>query len=109
MAAAESIDAPDAATAALDAIAALCGCPEWEYPGQVVRDVEALKAGVERLRAVLRRVEWVNTGGRYPHCPICHGVKCAATPSGHTSQCELAALLREARPGDAKVLGEPEE
>jgi len=32
----------DAAESALDEIAALCGCPRWEYPGQVVRDVAAL-------------------------------------------------------------------
>ena len=30
----------DASTPAFDEIAKLCGCPEWEYPGQVVRDVE---------------------------------------------------------------------
>lgn len=30
---------PDAATAAFDAIAELCGVKEWDYPGQVVRDV----------------------------------------------------------------------
>lgn len=29
-----------AAEEALDKIAALCGCPSWDYPGQVVRDVE---------------------------------------------------------------------
>jgi hypothetical protein len=33
----------DAATKAFDAIAELCGCKEWDYPGQVVRDVESLK------------------------------------------------------------------
>lgn len=33
---------PDAATAALDAIATLCGSPAWEYPGQVVRDMQAV-------------------------------------------------------------------
>lgn len=27
---------------ALDAIASLCGCPQWDYPGQVVRDVRHL-------------------------------------------------------------------
>lgn len=37
----------DAATEAFDAIAKACGCPEWDYPGQLVRDVEAL---AERLR-----------------------------------------------------------
>jgi hypothetical protein len=30
----------DASTPAFDEIAKLCGRPEWEYPGQVVRDVE---------------------------------------------------------------------
>lgn len=32
----------DAATLAFNDIAALCGCPDWDYPGQIVRDVEAL-------------------------------------------------------------------
>ena len=36
------VDVGNAATEALDAIAKLCGCPTWEYPGQVVRDVEGL-------------------------------------------------------------------
>ncbi len=51
---------PDTPTeTALDAIAALCGCPEWHYPGQLVRDVAALLAErdaaqdeVERLRTM---------------------------------------------------------
>lgn len=35
--------AKSASEDALDAIAVLCGCPEWDYPGQVARDVhEAL-------------------------------------------------------------------
>jgi hypothetical protein len=33
-------DEASAASDALDSIAVICGCPEWEYPGQVVRDVE---------------------------------------------------------------------
>jgi len=41
----------DASTPAFDEIAKLCGCPEWEYPGQVVRDVE---------RVVKERDELVN-------------------------------------------------
>lgn len=40
-----------AATDALDAIAKLCGVAEWDYPGQVVRDV-ALVLG--RFRSALR-------------------------------------------------------
>ncbi len=28
---------------AMDSIAKLCGCPGWDYPGQVVRDVEDLR------------------------------------------------------------------
>jgi vacuolar-type H+-ATPase subunit D/Vma8 len=33
-----------AAVQALNAIAKLCGCEQWEYPGQLVRDVERLRA-----------------------------------------------------------------
>lgn len=40
----------DASTPAFDEIAKLCGCPEWEYPGQVVRDVQNV---VKALRAAL--------------------------------------------------------
>lgn len=36
-----------AADDAFDAIAVLCGCPEWHYPGQIVRDVEMLKSRAE--------------------------------------------------------------
>jgi len=45
----------DAATEAFDAIAKLCGCPEWQYPGQLVRDVAAVVAAhdeaLERARS----------------------------------------------------------
>ena len=41
----------DAATEAFDAIAKLCGCPEWEYLGQVVRDVERVVAERDAARA----------------------------------------------------------
>ena len=41
-----------AATNAFDAIAAACGCPEWDYPGQLVRDVEqVVRERDEALRA----------------------------------------------------------
>lgn len=37
-----------AAEHALDAIAKICGCPEWDYPGQLVRDVQTLKNRVDK-------------------------------------------------------------
>lgn len=46
-----------AAVDAFDKIAELCGCPEWEYPGQLVRDVEALAAKRDSYRAALRDVK----------------------------------------------------
>jgi len=40
----EQLDLEDnAAVDALNAIAEMCGVPEWDYPGQVVRDVRYLK------------------------------------------------------------------
>jgi hypothetical protein len=39
----------DAAEIALNEIAHLCGCPDWDYPGQVVRDVEDLKKRHDEL------------------------------------------------------------
>lgn len=47
---------------ALDDIAAQCGCPEWEYPGQVVRDVQAVidarnKPGLEGAVKLLSALE----------------------------------------------------
>jgi hypothetical protein len=55
--------AKDAAINALDDIAKLCGCAEWEYPGQVVRDVEVIVRERERtLRSLYatraRDVPW---------------------------------------------------
>lgn len=45
-----------AAEESLDEIAALCGCPEWDYPGQVFRDVVLLKASAETLRRENQRL-----------------------------------------------------
>lgn len=45
-----------AAEIALDEIAAACGCPPWEYPGQVVRDVLGLVKANETLTASLATV-----------------------------------------------------
>lgn len=36
---ADALAAPSAAEAALNDIAAALGCAQWDYPGQVVRDV----------------------------------------------------------------------
>jgi hypothetical protein len=38
----EQDEGQDAATLAFDEIAKLCGCPDWDYPGQLVRDVARL-------------------------------------------------------------------
>lgn len=40
----------NACSRALDAIVKLCGVEDWEYPAQVVRDVEQLRAELERVR-----------------------------------------------------------
>lgn len=40
----------NAAVNALNAIASICGCPDWDYPGQLVRDVEALRTERDRLQ-----------------------------------------------------------
>ena len=44
----------NAAEEALDAIAEICGCPHWEYPGQVVRDVKSLRALTEKQDQTIR-------------------------------------------------------
>lgn len=44
--------AKSAAEVALDQIAEACGCPEWQYPGQVVRDVEAIVSERNAARLV---------------------------------------------------------
>jgi hypothetical protein len=42
-----------AAGDAFDAIAILCGCEQWDYPGQLVRDVERLRAERDQARVML--------------------------------------------------------
>lgn len=42
---------------AFNEIARLCGCPEWDYPGQLVRDVAKLAAERDQLRATVEPVE----------------------------------------------------
>lgn len=68
-----------AAMRALDAIAKACGCPQWDYPGQVVRDVQSALDEYERLAQQERRLtdaESCGCGRRllldgHPLCPDC--------------------------------------
>lgn len=68
-----------AARDAFDAIAKAVGCPEWDYPGQLVRDVEALATKAQKVE------RWLNqlTGASVEHaegyegpclCSECHGL-----------------------------------
>lgn len=43
-----------AAELTLDEIAVLCGCPQWEYPAQVVRDVKNTVEAFDRATAELQ-------------------------------------------------------
>ncbi len=49
----------DAALNALDEIAKLCGCPHWDYSGQIVRDVTHLVAQNATLRVRAEKAEGV--------------------------------------------------
>jgi hypothetical protein len=49
----------DAALNALDEIAKLCGCPHWDYSGQIVRDVTHLVAQSALLRVRAEKAEGV--------------------------------------------------
>jgi len=43
------------AVEALDKIAEMCGCGMWDYPGQVIRDVAAVVAERDALKAELEK------------------------------------------------------
>jgi hypothetical protein len=51
----------DASTPAFDEIAKLCGCPEWEYPGQVVRDVERVVKERDETLGTIRTINEMNS------------------------------------------------
>lgn len=51
-----------AAKDALDAISAACGCEEWDYPGQVVRDVRAVVRERNEAVALISTVRAQNAG-----------------------------------------------
>jgi hypothetical protein len=57
-------DSRDAATIAFDQIVEICGMKTWDYPGQVVRDVQILK---DKLEALVKAC-----GADRPE-PICEG------------------------------------
>lgn len=42
-----------ASTPAFDEIAKLCGCPQWDYPGQLIRDVQNVVQECDELRAAV--------------------------------------------------------
>lgn len=82
----------------LDAIAAACGSPGWEYPGQVIRDVKALR---EERDAAIRQVE----EQRHP-CPCgkdtasikwarCYSCRQTETDENERLREEHAAAIRE--------------
>lgn len=66
----------DAGEIALDEIAALCGVPDWEYPGQVVRDVRMVVAERDRLR---------QERDHYREIALSHGGKHAPSDAPDTS------------------------
>ncbi|HEY1956750.1 MAG TPA: hypothetical protein VGH28_14115 [Polyangiaceae bacterium] len=40
-----------------DELAALLGCPQWEYPGQIIRDVKALMSSRDTITTMHRKLE----------------------------------------------------
>jgi hypothetical protein len=52
----------DASTPAFDEIARLCGCPHWDYPGQVVNDVERVVKARDGLRTEVRDLVTIKEG-----------------------------------------------
>jgi hypothetical protein len=59
---------------------------------------DAQAAEIERLKAMLGRLQWSDhvsehPGGNYDRCPVC---RAALTPGrGHDDSCELAALIED--------------
>ena len=79
-------DPASAAEDALNEIAALCGCPEWQYPGQVVRDVMALRSALEAAQHYVNRAP----DGARPRLP--------PTPAQQKLRGEIEALLKRSSP-----------
>lgn len=102
----------NAATEAFDAIAAACGCPHWDYPGQVVRDVQALAAERDALRALCERFggeEGVICNG-YEDDSGCGGCGANANhsdadPANHAPDCVRLAARQLAKTIRVRVKG----
>lgn len=56
------------------------------------QDVPELVAEVERLRAALEAIEWIEDGTDMPYCPACFEWK----PNGHGAECTTVAALHGA-------------
>lgn len=64
-------------------------CVEIESPdGDWVRAEDA-KAEIDRLRAVLKQIEWIDRERPHEQCPVCNWEQ----PRGHEPGCELALAL----------------
>jgi len=76
----------EASEIALDEIAAACGCAEWDYPGQVTRDVLAELAKLEAHRAILKgRTVPPTEAEREAHCANGGLWRCVVTIDGDSS------------------------
>jgi hypothetical protein len=56
----------------------------------------ALQAEVQRLREMLKELEWVADGPMISYCLKCGGTK-SISAAKHKPDCELAALLAEGK------------
>lgn len=61
-----------------------------DIPAEVVRLIGRLTMQRDRLRKVLRRVEWSQVGNR---CPVCK--RSCVTDGKHADDCELYAAKKE--------------
>lgn len=93
----------DAATEAFDAIASMCGCPHWDYPGQVVRDVEAFirqrDAALDVVKSGDRLIKTLVAVVARHECNICTEKAAAITQKGHLRCLKHA----ESRAGDVML------
>lgn len=72
----------DAALGALDKIATICGCPSWDYPGQVVRDVQQLQGERDAARLALASTQQELEEVRAALNTVCSAIERAAKELG---------------------------